>query len=112
MTISVLIIAPEHKLDILSELVESQSMLAFDINTSKLLAISALLDSTFPAIQSTNNKPTPMITPRTVAYIHARIIDTVALHHSDSPKAELFELRSWSAMNFRNRFLQCCAPNS
>ncbi len=76
-------------------------MSAFDINPSMLLTISALLDSNFPAIQSTDNKPTPMITPITVAlaYIQALIIGTVSLYHSDAPHArhptpKLFELRS------------------
>ena len=45
-------------------------MSAFDINQCKHLTVSALLDSTFPAIESTGNQPMPMITSKTVGYIH------------------------------------------
>jgi hypothetical protein len=65
----------------------SQSMSAFDISQCKHLTVSALLDSTFPAIESTGNQPAPMITSKTVGYIHALVIDTVTLNNSDSPYA-------------------------
>ncbi len=64
--ISVPIIALEKTLDhfnilfahLFAELGERQGMSAFDINPFMLLTISALLDSNFPAIQSTDKKPT------------------------------------------------------
>ena len=91
--ISVPIVAPEQKLDhfnvlfahLFSVLANSQALSAYDINPSKLLTVTSLLDSTFPAIKATNNQPMPLVSPRTVGYIHALIIDTVSLHHSDSP---------------------------
>ena len=91
--ISVPIVAQEQKLDhfnvlfahLFSVLANSQALSAYDINPSKLLTVTSLLDSTFPAIKTTNNQPTPLVSPRTVGYIHALIIDTVSLHHSDSP---------------------------
>ena len=66
---------------------KSQAMSAYEINPSKLLTINALLEGSFPAIKATNNLPTPFVSPRTVAYIHALIIDTVSQLHSDSPNA-------------------------
>jgi hypothetical protein len=36
----------------------SQSMSAFEINLCKHLTVSALVDGSFPAITSTDNKPT------------------------------------------------------
>jgi hypothetical protein len=65
----------------------SQSMLAFEINPCKHLTVSALIDSSFPAIKSTDNKPTPMVTSKTAGYIHALIIDIVTFNNSESPKA-------------------------
>jgi hypothetical protein len=49
----------------------SQSMSAFEISPCKHLTVSALIDSSFPAIKSTDNKPTPMVTSKTAGYIHA-----------------------------------------
>jgi hypothetical protein len=49
----------------------SQSMLAFEINPCKHLTVSALINRSFPAIKSTDNKPTPMVTSKTAGYIHA-----------------------------------------
>jgi hypothetical protein len=60
-------------------------MSAYDINLSKGFTIDRLLDAKFPAIPSTKNEPTPLLTIRTVAYIHALVIDTVSLNHSDTP---------------------------
>jgi hypothetical protein len=87
----------------------------FEINPSKLLTITALLDGTFPAFKSTNNKPTPMITPMTVGYIHALIIDTVSLYQSDSPNARALrveimardELIKLDHAVFRNELMTC-----
>jgi hypothetical protein len=47
--------------------------------------INSLLNAKYPAIPSTKNKHTPLLTIRTVAYIHALVIDTASLHHSDTP---------------------------
>ena len=70
---------------LLKALAGSQGMSSLDINPSKGLTINGLLDAKFPAIKSTNNKHTPHLTIRAVAYIHALVIDTVSLHHSDTP---------------------------
>ena len=70
---------------LLKALAGSQGMSSLDINPSKGLTINGLLDAKFPAIKSTNNKRTPHLTIRTVAYIHALVIDTVSLHHSETP---------------------------
>jgi hypothetical protein len=63
----------------------SQGMSAYDVNPSKGITVNSILDAKFPAIPSTKNKRTPLLTIRTVAYIHALVIDTVSLHHSDTP---------------------------
>ena len=46
--------------------------------------VSALLKSTFPTIKSTNNLPTPFVSPTTIAYIHGLIIDSVTALQTDS----------------------------
>ena len=54
------------------------------INPAKNTFIASLLESTFTAIKSTNNLTTPYVTPRTIAYIHALIIDTVTALPTDT----------------------------
>ncbi len=44
-----------------------------------------VVNSTFPAIKSTDNKPTPAVTPKTVSYIHAIIIYTLTFHSTEAP---------------------------
>ena len=46
-----------------------------------------LVKSTFPAIKSTDNKPTPAVTPKTVGYIHALVVDTFTFHSTEAPYA-------------------------
>jgi hypothetical protein len=46
------------------------------------------LESEFPPIKSTNNKPTPYVTPKTIGYIHGLICDTITLFHSDACNAK------------------------
>jgi hypothetical protein len=95
----------------------SQLMLAFDINPCKHLTVSALLDSTFPAIESTDNQPAPMITSKTVGYIHALIIDTVTLNNSESLYARTLrneqmvtqELDKMDPHKFRSESVKCLA---
>ena len=63
----------------------SQGMSALDVKPAKGVTINRILDAKFPAIPSTKDKSAPLLTIRTVAYIHALVIDTVSLHHSDTP---------------------------
>ena len=63
----------------------SQGMSALDVKPAKGVTINRILDAKFPAIPSTKNKSTPLLSITTVAYIHALVIDTVSLHHSDTP---------------------------
>ena len=42
------------------------------------------MDTTFPPIASTGNIITPYITPRTIAYIHARIVNSITLYPSNA----------------------------
>ncbi len=92
-------------------------MSAFDINQCKHHTVSALLDSTFPAIESTDNQPTPMIASKTVGYIHALIIDTVTLNNSESPYARALrneqmvtqELDEMDPHKFRSELVKCLA---
>ena len=51
---------------------------------AKSNTICGLLKSTFPAIKTTNRSPTPYVTPATVAYIHALIIDSVTANPTES----------------------------
>ena len=63
----------------------------FQILPAKQLPISTLFDRLFPPIASTKNQPTPFITPKTVAYIFSLIIDSVTIHHAESPHALALE---------------------
>ncbi len=51
---------------------------------AKSNTVCGLLKSTFPAIKTTNHSPTPYVTPATVAYIHALIIDSVTANPTES----------------------------
>ena len=46
-----------------------------------------LVNSTFPAIKSTDNKPTPAVTLKTVGYIHALVVVTFTFHSTEAPYA-------------------------
>ena len=58
---------------------EDKGIDAFKIFPSKGLTITALLDRVFPAIAATDNKPSPFVTTKTVAYIFALVIDSVTI---------------------------------
>ncbi len=73
---------------------KSQAMSVYGISPYKLLAVTALLDKSVPAIKGINNMPTSLVTARTVAYIHTLIIDTVSVNHSDSPNARALRTES------------------
>ena len=93
----------------LCHLSKSQAMMLLEICPSKDLTIVGLLESEFPAIKATNDLPTPVITPRTVAYIHALIIDTVTYSLSETTYARALqtenmarkELASMPLVDFR-----------
>ncbi len=53
------------------------------------LLVHGRVNSTFPAIKSTDNKRTTAIPPKTVGYIHALVIDTVTFHSSEPPYARV-----------------------
>ena len=56
-----------------SFLAKSQAMQMYQIDPSKRLTVKALLDCYFPAIQSTQDQPTPYVAARTIGYIHANV---------------------------------------
>ena len=60
----------------------------YQIIPGKNRTIHSLLESEFPPIKSTNNKPTPYVTPKTIGYIHGLICDTITLFHSDACNAK------------------------
>ena len=62
----------------------SQAMQRFHINPSKNRTIAALMDASFLPIKATDNIKTPYVTPRTIAYVHALIVDSISLHHADA----------------------------
>ncbi len=49
------------------------------LTRKKVRPLPALLDKSFPGIPSMDNKPTPYITPETVAYIVALAIDCITI---------------------------------
>ena len=57
----------------------------FQINSCNHITVNHVVNSTFPAIKSTDNKPTPVVTPKTVGYIHTLVIDTLTFHSTEAP---------------------------
>ena len=53
-----------------------------------------LLHETFPAIQCLDNEQLPIMNPKTVAYIHALIIDCISITFEDSINARALEHES------------------
>ncbi len=56
-----------------------KGMTQLKTDPSKNQMITNLLLETFPAIQCCNNKELPFISPKTIAYIHALIIDSISI---------------------------------
>ncbi len=56
---------------------KSQAMSLYEINQVKTLTIETLVNGSFPAIKATHDIALPFVGPRTVAYIHTLIVDTV-----------------------------------
>ena len=54
-------------------------MLQFKIDPSRNQTINNLLHETFPSLKFLDNEKLRVINPRTVAYIHALIIDSIAI---------------------------------
>ena len=61
-----------------------QAMQQMLINISKNNSIHSLLQKQFPAIKSSDNKPTYYVTPKTIGYIHAIVTDCIPRLPSDT----------------------------
>ena len=61
-----------------------QAMQQMLINVSKNNTIHSLLQKQFPAIKSSDNKPTYYVTPKTIGYIHAIVTDCIPRLPSDA----------------------------
>uniref|UniRef100_A0A6T7ZSK3 Uncharacterized protein n=1 Tax=Cryptomonas curvata TaxID=233186 RepID=A0A6T7ZSK3_9CRYP len=53
------------------------------LHVSPRTSVRTIVDSTFPAIKAMKDKPTPVVTSKTVGYIHALLIDTLTFHSTD-----------------------------
>ncbi len=62
-------------------------MQRLQIAPGKNRTIHSLMESAFPPLKSTNNKPTPYVTPKTISYIHGLICDSITMFHSDACNA-------------------------
>ena len=71
-----------------SKLANSHSMSLFHVSPGKGSTVPKIVNDTFPAIRATNDQPTPMITSKTVGYIHALVIDTLTFHSTDATFAQ------------------------
>ena len=111
--VDVPIVADDHPLihhnDLLAHLFDalskSQGMVALTISPSKDNTISALLKNTFPAIKSTNDLPTPWISPSTIAYIHGLIIDSVTALQTDSVTTRAFRCETMARQELESMTL-------
>jgi hypothetical protein len=54
-----------------------QAMQHLQINPTKSNTIHSLLNKQFPAIKSSDNKPTYYVTPKTIGYIHWIVTDCI-----------------------------------
>ena len=123
--ISVPIIPEDHNLvhfnvlfaHLFNVLSKCQAMGMYEINPSKHLTINALVEGSFPAINATDGKPTPFVGPRTVAYIHALIVDTVTILQSHAPNTRALrnetmvhqELQNMDPVTFQKELGSCLA---
>ena len=63
-------------------------MSLFHISPGKGSTVPKIVDTRFPAIKATNNKTNPLVTSKTVCYIHALVIDTLTFHSADATYAQ------------------------
>jgi hypothetical protein len=61
-----------------------QAMQPLQIKVSKNNTIHLLLQKQFPAIKSSDNKPTYYVTPKTIGYIHGIVTDCITRLPSDA----------------------------
>jgi hypothetical protein len=61
-----------------------QAMQHLQINPTKNQTIHTLLQRQFPAIKSSNNKPTYYVTPKTIGYIHGIVTDCITCLSTDA----------------------------
>ncbi len=59
-------------------------MQLLQINPTKNRTIHSLLQKQFPAIKSSDDKPTYYVTPKTTSYIHGLVTDTITCLSSDA----------------------------
>jgi hypothetical protein len=99
---------------------KSQAMQMYQIDPSKRLTVKALLDGNFPAIQSTQDQPTPFVAARMIGYIHTDhtiVINTLSANHSSSVYARALQnetttrsdLDKWDSDGFCTEFHSCMA---
>jgi hypothetical protein len=65
-------------------------MSLYEINQVKTITIEALVNCPFPAIKATDDVPLPFV-GRTVAYIHALIVDSGTVLQAESPNTEALQ---------------------
>ena len=64
-----------------------QAMQSFKIVPGKNMTIHALLNKNFPPLKSTDNMPTPYVSPKTIGYIHGLIVDCITLFPTNACNA-------------------------
>jgi uncharacterized membrane protein len=69
----------------------SQSMSLLHVNPCKHNTVQDIVTCIFPAIKSTDNKPTPAITSKTIGYIHALVMDTLTFNSTEAPYARALQ---------------------
>ena len=61
-----------------------QAMQRLQINPAKNLTVHMLMQKQFPAIKSSDNKPTMYVTPKTIGCIHGIVTDCIPHLSSDA----------------------------
>ena len=54
-----------------------QAMQQYQINPTKNKTVHSLLQKTFPAIKTSDNKPTYYVTPKMIGYIHWIVTNSI-----------------------------------
>lgn len=75
---------------------QSQSMGLLQVNPCKHNTVQDIVTYKFPAIESTDNKPTPAISSKTIGYIHALVFDTLTFHSTEAPYARALESEKYT----------------
>ena len=66
-------------------------MSLLQVNACQHITVQDIVTCVFPAIKSTDDKPTPAITSKTIGYIQALVMDTLTFNSTEAPYARALQ---------------------